>query len=139
MMFTTIARIQNQKEVDTQERIERLAEELLAELDPTAVKQILLNNGGQLIYCPPVTTMIAEHSLEQMGKKTNQKVNYIFISPEGEEVPVSSISSFCLQYFGSAPNGRGRYISSFIDLLKGNRTEDNVHGWKVKLAPAQTV
>lgn len=143
MMLTVLSRIQNQKEIDTQERIEMLAEQLLAELDQDNMKRIVLNNGGQLIYCPPIQNLVMEEAAEQfnkLNKKSNQssnkksKVQYVMISPEGEEIKIESISAFCREYFGYAPNGKARYISSFSDLLNGKRKEDNVHGWKIKLA-----
>lgn len=134
MMLTTVARIQNQKEVDTQERIEMLAEQLLAELDQTCMKQIVLNNGGQLIYCPPIQNLVLEEAAELNQSNKKSKVQYVVISPKGEEIQIKSISAFCREYFGYAPNGKAKYISSFSDLLNGKRKEDTVHGWKIKLS-----
>lgn len=134
MMLTTLSRIQNQKDLDTQERIEMLADQLLAEIDSDCVKQIVLNNGGQLIYCPPIQNLIVEDSKTFKNKKTySSKVQYVAISPDGEEIKIESISAFCREYFGYTANGKARCVSSFSDLIHGKRTTDNVNGWKVKL------
>lgn len=84
-----------------------------------------LPNGGRAVYYP------AGSLSNEAGYKNMNSREIVLISPSGARVTVENISSFCKDVFGVTETGKGKYSSSFSDLVNGVRKEDNVLGWKL--------
>jgi hypothetical protein len=54
---------------------------------------------------------------------------YSFVSPSGAIVKVTKLEAFCKDIFGVTKSGRGKYLTSFSDMVNNDKSTPSVQGW----------